>query len=183
MSSSETDDSGDELYNLEDDMFDDDYDNIPDLGDTDHLQALCNSLVSISNTDVTDALSRADQYSVHTIRSAFGLPSSSSSSQSESISIFEDSIHSYVKSPGSFRSAINESPYYLSIDPTINQLNSNPLASDKLFVGNINYVATCQELKEFFIQLNFPIKDIDLPNNRKKVHSSFRNRSIKVMYS
>ena len=184
MSSSETDDSDDELDNLEeDDMYDDGYDDIPDLDDTDHLTTLFNSVLSTGITGVAAAVSRADSYSAHTIRSAFGLSSPSSSNRSASASIFEDSIHSYVKAPGLFGSPINGSPYFLSIDPTINQLNSNPLASDKLFVGNISYTVTCQELKAFFVQLNFNVKDIDLPNNRKKVYPSFCNRFIEpLMY-
>ena len=96
MSSSETDDSGDEL---EDDMYDDDYDDIPDLDDTDHLTALFNSVLSTGRTGIAAAVSRTDQHSAHLIRSAFGLSSPSSSNKSASVSAFEDSIHSYVKAP------------------------------------------------------------------------------------
>ena len=164
MSSSETDDSGDEL----DDLYDDDNDDIPNLDDTDHLTTLFNSVLSTGKTGLASAASRADQYSFHTIRSAFGLSSLSSSTTMASVSIFEDAIHSYVKASG-----LSESPYHLSINPIINQSNLNPLTSDKLFVGNIIYTATSQELKTFLVQLNFNVKDIDLPNKRKKVHSTF----------
>lgn len=176
MSSSETDDSTYELDDFEDDMYNDgDYDDIQDLDDTSHLTSLFNSLLSAGIPDTIAVGSRIDRYPIHTIRSAFGISSSASSNGTRSSSTFGDSIRSYVEASTLFGPTVNPSPYYLSVNPTINQLNSNPAASDKLFVANIDYTATSHELKEFFIQLHFNVIHIHLPNNQKRVNLSFSN--------
>lgn len=179
MSSSGTDDeSTNELDDFEDGMYDDDdYDDIQDFDDVDHLSTLFDSLVSTGTSDVAAGY-RTDHSSSHTIRSAFGISSSLSSHGKGSSSTFGDSIRSYVEASTLFGSTINSSPYYLSVDPTINQLNSNPVASDKLFVGNIIYQATSQEVKDFFNQLQFNVIHINLPKNKKGVKSPFVNQII-----
>lgn len=167
MSSLENDDSIDESEESDDDMYDDDDDGIMDLDDASHLTSLFDSTLSIGTPNIS-AVPQAQDYSSHTIRSAFGVLSHSTVASS---SIFGDSIHSYVEALSLFQPRVNLSPYYLSIDPTVNQSDSNPLASDKLFVANIAYAATSSELKHFLINLGYKVIRVDLPNNHKKVNS------------
>lgn len=163
MSSSETDDSIDELDDSDDDMYDYEYD------DTNRLTSLLNSLMSVENLNVSTSIHPVDNTSI--IRPAFGASSNASFNTTVSQSIFDDSIRSYIEAPSLFQSSTNLSPYHLSIDRTINQ--SNPLASDKLFVVNISYTANARELKEFFITLGYEVIKIDLPNNQSQVDHSF----------
>jgi len=167
MSSSESDDSIDELDDSSDDMYDD---GLLDLDDTNHLTSLFNSLLSAGKPEISTVPS-VDKLSSQTIRSAFGVSPRSSSGITASSSIFDDSIRSYVEAPPLFQPTANLSTYYLSIDPTVNQADSNPLASEKLFVANVSYEATWLELKDFFINLGYNVIRVDLPNSHKKVNS------------
>jgi hypothetical protein len=161
MSSSESDDSIDELDDSSDDMYDD---------DISHLTSLFNSLLSAEKPEISIVPS-VDKLSSHTIRSAFGVSSGSSAGTTASSSIFDDSIRSYVEAPPLFQPTANLSTYYLSIDPTVTQADSNPLASENLFIANVNYVAKWSALRDFFINLGYNVIRVDLPNNHKKVNS------------
>jgi hypothetical protein len=174
MPSLEVDDSTDESEDFDKDMCDDDADGIMDLDDASHLLSLFNSNPSTGRSDIS-AVPQIENLPSHTIRSAFSVSSRSTVASS---SIFGDSIHSYIEAPSLFEPRTNLSSYYLSIDPNMNQSDLNPLGSNKLFVGNIAYVATYREVKEFFINLGYNVIRVDLPNSQKKVNSHFSSRLI-----
>lgn len=159
MSSSDTD----EIIGDLDDMHEND--NIPNQDNTTQLNSLLNSILP------TD--SSTDNSISSSVQSAFRDSSWSSSHPIISSSVFDDNIRSYVEASASFKSSKNEPSYYLSIDHTLKQSNSNPLASDKLCIININYVATEQQLKQFFMNLGFNVIHIDLPNKNKRVSLMF----------
>jgi hypothetical protein len=164
ISSSETDDNIDELDDSDNDIYNKEYDGLPNLDDISHLTSLYNSLLSAEKSDVS-TIPPVDKFSSDSIRSAFEVSSSSSSITIASSLIFDDSIRSYIEAPTLFQPTVNLSPYYSSIDSIVNQLNPNPLASDKLYVGNINYEANLRDLKEFFINLGYKVIRVDLPKN------------------
>jgi hypothetical protein len=173
MSLLENDDSIDEL-----DDSDDSDDDIVDPDDTNHLTSLFNSLLSTGKSD-SATVPHVGNHSSRIIRSAFGVSSPSYYSTIPSSSIFGDSIGSYVEASSLFQPRGQQSPYFLSIDPTLNESNSiNPLASNKLFVANIAYTATSSELKDFFINLGYNAIHVDLPNSRQKVNSHSSDKLI-----
>lgn len=153
----------DEILGDLDDMHEND--NIPNQDNTTQLNSLLNSILP------TD--SSTDNSISSSIQSAFRASSCSSSHPIISSSVFDDNIRSYVEASALFKSSKNERSYYLSIDHTLKQSNSNPLASDKLCVFNINYAATEQQLKQFFMNLDFNVIHIDLPNKNKRVSLMF----------
>jgi hypothetical protein len=142
-------------------------DGIMNIDNTSRLTLFFDSTPSTSTPDIS-VVPQIENDPCHTIRSAFGILSHSTVA---SLSNFGDSIHSYVEASSLFQPRVNLSPYYLSIDPTINQSDSNPLASEKLFVANIVYVVTSSELKQFLINLGYKVIRVNLPNNHKKVNS------------
>ena len=162
MSSSESDDDINDFDDSEDDMDDG---MLPDPDDTSHLTSLFSAL--------STGVPSVEQSSSNLVRPAFGTSSNSSSGVTGSLPIFGDAIRSYVEAPPLFQSMANRTPYYLSIDPTLNQSNTNPLASDKLFVGNINYLVTWQELRDFFNDRGFNVIRVDLPNKHNTVNPIF----------
>jgi hypothetical protein len=167
VSSVEYDDSTDESKDSDDGIYDDNDDDIMNLDDTSHLTSFFDSTLS-TGTPAISAVTQVENDSSYTIRSAFGVSSHSTVASS---SIFGDSIHSYVEAPSLFQPRGNLSPYYLSIDSTVNKSDSNGLGSEKFFVANINYVATSRELKEFFINFGYKVIRVDRPENHKKVNS------------
>jgi hypothetical protein len=166
MSSLVDDDSTDESEDLDD--------GIMDLDDASHLLSLFKSNPSTGRSDIS-AVPQVETYPSHTIRSAFSI---SSRAKVASSSIFGDSINSYIEAPSLFEPKTNLSPYYLSIDPNMNQSDLNPLGSNKLFVCNIAYVATSREVRDFFINLEYNVIRVDLPYNQKKVNSHSSSRLI-----
>lgn len=132
---------------------------------TTQLNSLLNSILP-SDSPTDNSISSNGQ-------SAFRASSCSSSHPLVSSSVFDDNIRSYVQASALLKSSTNETPYYLSIDPILNQSNSNPLATDKLCVCNVNYVATEQQLKQYFMNLGFDVLHIDLPNQKKRVSLLF----------
>jgi hypothetical protein len=177
LSLSEAENDIDGLDDSDDDMYDD---GTLDLDDTSHLTSLCSSLISAEKTNISTT-SLNDGFLSHNIRSAFGVSSGPSANTVASSLIFDDSIRSYIEAPSLFQSTKNLSPYYLSIDPNVDQSDSNPLASDKLFVGNIPYKANWRELKKFFVHLNYDVIRVDLPKSHKTVKLFF-NTIISFFY-
>ncbi len=169
LSLSETENDINGLYDSDDDIDDDGLDGTLDLNDTSHFTSLYGSIISSEKTNISTAPLNDGSLS-HNIRSAFGVSSDSSANKIASPSIFHDSIRSYIEAPSLFQSATNSSPYYLSIDLNADQSDLNPLASDKLFVGNIAYRAKWQELKNFFIGLGYHVIRVDLPKSHKTVN-------------
>lgn len=161
----EYDDSTDESKDSDDGMYDDD--DIINLDDTSHLTSFFDSTLSTSTPGIS-AVPQVENDPSHTIQSAFGVSSHLTVTSS---SIFGESIHSYVEAPSLFPPRENLSRYYLSIDSTVNQSDSNALGSEKFFVANITYVATSRELKEFFINLRYKVIRVDRPKNHEKVNS------------
>lgn len=134
-----------------DDMHENDI--IPNQDNTTQLNSLLNSILP------TD--SSTDNSISSSVQSAFRVSSCSSSHPTISSSVFDDNIDSYVEASALLKPSKNETLYYLSIDHILKQSNSNPLASDKLCVFNINYVATEQQLKQFFMNHGFHVIHIE----------------------
>lgn len=158
MSSSESDDTNDEVYD------DDGMDGTLDVNETSHLTSSYNSLIT------SDTVPVIDQSSAATIRSAF---QSSAFGQTAPLSIFGDSIRWYVEAPTLFQSNGNHSQYYLSLNSTIDQSQLNSARAAKLFVGNICYGANGKDLKEFFTGRGFTVANLELVANATKVNFFF----------
>lgn len=158
MPLSESDASADEFNDSSDETSDDEDDeNKPDLGDVHNLTSSFNSLMSTVQPE--NLLS-------HSIQPAFGVSSTPPHDTATSLSIFDDSIRAYIETSSLFQPTVNASSYYLTIDRIVPQ-------SDKLFVSNVNYIATKLELKNFFENLNYDVTDIKLPLNSRNVRHSF----------
>jgi hypothetical protein len=149
----------DEWDDSDDDMYDDNDEEITNLDDANHLTSLFNSMPSSGSQIENDS-------SHMIIRSAFGVSDQLAVASS---SIFGDSIRSYIEAPLLFQLKENQSPYYLSIDRNVNQ--TDLIGSEKMYIGNINYSATSNELKQFLINLGYKVIRVELPRSPHRVNS------------
>lgn len=133
---------------------------IPNLGNTTQMKSLIDSVLSnaptIENSHSTNVQSALQTSSSHSSRSSFNS--------------FDDTIRSYIESSVLFTRGKDRSKYYLSIEQTLKSSGSNPLASNKVFIANINFAVTDDQLKTFFATLGFTIVDIYFPKKTSTVY-------------
>ena len=175
MSSSESeasneDDLDDEDDDSDDDRIDsihyqDDYDDY-DFGDDDQISALIHSL--LGEVPVAALQTRSmDTTNDCRIRPSMGDVGLTHTMASPPLSVYGDFIVSYLTAPPfDQRTATSTAPFYLSSGLIEKAAASNTGSSSKLFVGNIPLSVTLEQLRSFFDDRGYTVKDLQLPPSR-----------------
>jgi RNA recognition motif-containing protein len=148
--------------------YDNDYDDFCDFRDTNFFSTLLDSLLEASQPGLPQAVSTSHDAD-HRVRSAMGFSSNSSINQNVPLSIFGDSILTYLSAPPPIQKAAPSTPYYLSFDPTTDASNSQPPLSPTLFVGNVPPGTTWKQLADFFDNQSYKVSHVDVKSNSVSV--------------
>ena len=178
MATSESD-SKNNLSN--DGMVDDSYDNVLDgmHNDSDdlcefdnvgHFTTLRNSISAKIAPDLLNAPA-ADVPADYSIQLAMNSKPEPSNTLYTPPPMIDDSLRMYLNAPPLVRRTVGTKTPCLSIDPTIDESQSNALSTSELYVGNIPSKAKWYELKKWFIDHGHGVSRVVLKTNPVRISS------------
>jgi hypothetical protein len=139
--------------NMSNDM--DDGDHNCDIEDTDRFLELYDSFQEPATSDYSQSYPVDDSF-INRVRSAMGPFSHSSSNLNVSLSSFGDSLDAYLFAPPLIQRTTASKSCYFSYEPTTDTTGS------KLFVGNVPFGTTWEQLKDFFVKQGYGVKYVNL---------------------
>jgi hypothetical protein len=109
--------------------------------------------------------------------SSDNLPTNSKRTRTENSNasppIVNDSLRMYLIAPPLVRRTVDTKKPCLSIDPTIDELQSKALSTSELYVGNIPHDTKYFELKQLFIDLDYGVSRVNLKTNKVRIVHDF----------
>jgi len=167
-----SDDDMDEMYddamNDMNDGYDDDHDDLCEYDDIGRLTSLRDSILGNTAPKLLDvpSIDIPSNYSVHLAMNSKPQLSTNLNAPPPSV---DDSLRTYLIAPPLIRRTVDTRKPCLSIDPTIDESQSNALSTPELYVGNISYATKWYELKNWFIDLGHGVSRVQLKTNKVRI--------------
>lgn len=158
-SSSTTDELENNVNNLADDIADDLH--MDNIDDAEHFQSLYDDLYQQS-VDLSE-LDPLDLNLLKHIHPAMNDIFPHALNLQTSLPKFGDSLDDYLDSTPLMQRSASEKPFYFSFDPVTSSF------SGKLFIGNVIWGSTWEQLKEYFTKEGFPVRYVNILNKSVRI--------------